>query len=142
MATRQKDRTRSEIKSKRPAPPFPMQKLTPPGLEKDLDPQPQFQGLQYKAAGKLSGKTALITGGDSGIGRSVAVLFAREGADVAINYLEAEQVDADKTKKYVEETGRRCIQLPGDLSDRDFCEQIVAQTVAELGKLDILVSNA
>lgn len=139
MATRP---NRHGAASQRPTPPFPAQKLKKPGLEKDLQPKPQFKGLAYRPAGKLEGKTALITGGDSGIGRSVAILFAREGADVAINYLPAEQADADETKRHVEATGRRCIQLPGDLADRQFCDQLVADAITVLRELDILVSNA
>ncbi|HVX11011.1 MAG TPA: SDR family oxidoreductase [Pirellulales bacterium] len=125
-----------------PKPPFPERKLDPPGLESELEPQPRFQGSQYKPAGKLTGKVALITGGDSGIGRSVAVLFAREGADVAINYLPAEQTDAEKTGMHVEQAGRRCLLLPGDLTEPGFCKQLVERTLAEFGQLDILVSNA
>ncbi|HEX4146517.1 MAG TPA: SDR family oxidoreductase [Pirellulales bacterium] len=128
--------------SKKATPPFPKKKLDKPGLEKELEPKPRFEGAQYKAAGKLAGKTALITGGDSGIGRSVAVLFAREGADVAINYLPVEQEDADETKRHVEAAGRRCLQLPGDLKDAAFCRKLVEGTINEFGKLDILVSNA
>ncbi len=123
-------------------PPFPEKKLSRPGLERGLEPQPQFTGSAYKAAGKLAGKSALVTGGDSGIGRSVAVLFAREGADVAINYLPQEQPDAEETRKHVEAAGRRCILIPGDLTDARFCQQLVGSTVEQLGKLDILVSNA
>ena len=126
----------------RPKPPFPERKLEKPGLEEELEPTPQFAGSQYKPAGKLTGKTALITGGDSGIGRSVAVLFAREGADVAINYLPEEQADADETKRHVEQAGRRCVQLPGDLQDAELCRELVEETVEQLGQLDILVSNA
>jgi len=125
-----------------PKPPFPQQKLEKPGLEKDLTPRPLFAGSHYKAADKLLGKAALVTGGDSGIGRSVAVLFAREGADVAINYLPEEQSDAEETARHVEQAGRRCILLPGDLRDADFCRQLVESTIEELGKLDLLVSNA
>jgi NAD(P)-dependent dehydrogenase (short-subunit alcohol dehydrogenase family) len=127
---------------KRPTPPFPGRKLKKPGLERNLKPKPQFVGSDYRAGGKLIGKTALITGGDSGIGRSVAVLFAREGADVAINYLSAEQADADEVKKCVEALGRRCVQLPGDLTDSKFCRKLIDLTIKELGSLDILVSNA
>src|SRR5436189_5915772 len=128
--------------SKRPKATFPGRKLKKPGLEKNLEPKPQFVGSEYKAAGKLQGKKALITGGDSGIGRSVAVLFAKEGADVAINYLSAEQVDADEVKSHVEAAGRRCIQLPGDLTGAKFCQKLIDSAVKELGGLDILVSNA
>jgi NAD(P)-dependent dehydrogenase (short-subunit alcohol dehydrogenase family) len=126
----------------RPEPPFPGRKLKKPGLEKDLDPKPEFAGDAYKPAGKLQGRKALVTGGDSGIGRSVAVLFAKEGADVAINYLPEEQVDADEVKRYVEAAGRRCVQLPGDLTDSNFCRQLVESAVKELGGIDIVVSNA
>jgi NAD(P)-dependent dehydrogenase (short-subunit alcohol dehydrogenase family) len=96
----------------------------------------------YRAAGKLDGDVALVTGGDSGIGRSVAVLFAREGADVAIVYLSDEQVDAEETKRLVEAEGRRCELLPGDVKDMAFCQQAVQRTVAAFGKLDVLVNNA
>ncbi|HTU26354.1 MAG TPA: SDR family NAD(P)-dependent oxidoreductase, partial [Pirellulales bacterium] len=140
--TTRKGSTRAAETRSRPKPPYPKQKLDKPGLEKDLNPQPRFAGSEYKSAGKLSGKTALITGGDSGIGRSVAVLFAREGADVAINYLPAEQEDADETRRHVKKAGRRCLLLPGDLRDAEFCRELVEKTVEEFGKLDILVSNA
>lgn len=143
MASRTSPRRQSEhTPPDRPRPPFPEQKLAPPGLEQQLEPQPQFAGSRYKAAGKLLGKCALITGGDSGIGRSVAVLFAREGADVAINYLPAEQPDAEETRRHVEQAGRRCILLPGDLTEPGFCKQLVHEALGQLGQLDILVSNA
>ncbi len=125
-----------------PRPPMPPQSQPKPGLESKMDPRPQYRGSQYKAAGKLAGKTALVTGGDSGIGRSVAVLFAREGADVAIVYLKPEQSDAEETRKAVEEAGRKCLLVPGDVTDPKFCEQAVERTVREFGKLDILVNNA
>lgn len=127
---------------RQPSPPFPAQKLDQPGLESELRPRPRYEAPHYRAAGKLAGKRALITGGDSGIGRAVAVLFAREGADVAINYLPAEQSDAEETRSAVEAEGRRCALFPGDLTDPAFCEQLVACARAELGGLDILVSNA
>lgn len=111
-------------------------------MEKDLNPRPRFEAPRYRAAGKLEGKTALITGGDSGIGRAVAILFAREGADVAITYLPAEQADAEETRAKVEREGRKCLLLVGDLTDPGFCSKAVEQTVGELGKLDILVNNA
>ena len=125
-----------------PKPPFAKQKQRAPGLESRLDPKPRYEAPKYKAAGKLEGKCALITGGDSGIGRAVAVLYAREGADVAISYLREEQSDAEETKEAVEAEGRRCVLIPGDLKKAKFCEQLVEKAVAELGKLDILVSNA
>jgi NAD(P)-dependent dehydrogenase (short-subunit alcohol dehydrogenase family) len=125
-----------------PKPPFPEQHLDKPGLEAHLSPRPRYKAPLYRAAGKLQGKAALITGGDSGIGRAVAVLFAREGADVAISYLPAEQTDAEETRKAVEAEGRRCLLLPGDLCDAAFCRDVVERTVRELGKLDVLVSNA
>jgi NAD(P)-dependent dehydrogenase (short-subunit alcohol dehydrogenase family) len=96
----------------------------------------------YRGSGKLEGKVALITGGDSGIGRAVAVLYAKEGADVAIVYLPAEQPDAEETRDAVEECGRECLLIPGDLSEADFCTAAVERTVSELGHLDILVNNA
>jgi NAD(P)-dependent dehydrogenase (short-subunit alcohol dehydrogenase family) len=113
-----------------------------PGIESQLEPRPQYEGSRYKPAGKLEGKAALVTGGDSGIGRSVAVLFAREGADVAIAYLPVEQPDAEETRDAVEREGRRCLLLPGDLKEKGFCEEIVEQTVQHFGKLDVLVNNA
>jgi NAD(P)-dependent dehydrogenase (short-subunit alcohol dehydrogenase family) len=125
-----------------PRPPFPAKKLDKPGLEADLEPKPRYEAPAYKAAGKLAGKRALITGGDSGIGRAVAVLFAREGADVAINYLPDEQPDAEETKRAIEEVGRKCVLLPGDLVDPALCKHLVAETVKQLGGIDILVSNA
>ena len=128
--------------SARPVPPFPEQHQEGPGLESELSPRPSFEGRDYRAAGKLEGRAALITGGDSGIGRAVAVLYAREGADVAIAYLPEEQSDAEETARHVEAAGRRCLLLPGDLTDARYCDDIVERTVAAFGKLDVLVSNA
>ncbi len=125
-----------------PRPPFPEKKLDKPGLEADLEPKPHFEAKDYRPAGKLKDKKALITGGDSGIGRAVAVIYAREGADVVINYLPEEQKDADETKRHVEAQGRRCICIPGDLANAEFCKELVERTVDELGGIDILVSNA
>jgi NAD(P)-dependent dehydrogenase (short-subunit alcohol dehydrogenase family) len=136
------DRKPTDPANPEPKPPFPKQHQPQPGLESKLDPQPKYQAGEYRAAGKLEGKAALVTGGDSGIGRAVAVLFAREGADVAINYLDVEQSDAEETRKAVEAAGRRCVLLPGDLRESKTCDDVVARTVKELGKLDILVSNA
>ncbi|HEY9830979.1 MAG TPA: SDR family oxidoreductase [Stenomitos sp.] len=112
-----------------------------PGNESEMTPKPQAQGFHYRAAGKLEGKVALITGGDSGIGRSVAILYAKEGADVAILYLSEDQ-DAQETKRLVEAEGKRCVMLKGDVGDEAFCQQAVQQTVQELGHLDILINNA
>ena len=125
-----------------PKPPFKKQHQKPPGLESALDPAPRFEAQRYKAAGKLEGQVALITGGDSGIGRAVAVLYAREGADVAIVYLPDEQSDAEVTRALVEAEGRVCELLPGDLVDAAFCDEVVERTVGAFGRLDILVSNA
>jgi len=125
-----------------PKPPFPRQHQPKPGMEHKMSPRPQYLAPRYRAAGKLEGKVALITGGDSGIGRAVAHLYAREGADVAIVFLPSEAVDAEETKRLIEASGRTCLLLPGDLTDRNFCRQVVDRTVKELGKLDILVSNA
>lgn len=112
-----------------------------PGLETDMHPQPMSQAPLYRGSGKLKGKVALITGGDSGIGRAVAVLFAREGADVAIVYLNEHQ-DADETCRRVTAEGRKCIKLAGDVGDENFCRAAVERTVHELGGLDVLVNNA
>jgi NAD(P)-dependent dehydrogenase (short-subunit alcohol dehydrogenase family) len=123
-------------------PPLPKQHQDAPGLESRMRPRPKFEAPAYRAAGKLEGKVSLITGGDSGIGRAVAVLYAREGADVAIVYLAEEQTDAEETARAIEAEGRRALLLPGDVTVREFCEQAVVQTVKELGSLDILVNNA
>jgi NAD(P)-dependent dehydrogenase (short-subunit alcohol dehydrogenase family) len=121
---------------------MPAQHQEEPGLEADLRLRPQFEAPAYRAAGKLQDKVALITGGDSGIGRAVAVIYAREGADVAIVYLPEEQPDAEETRRHVEAAGRRCLLLPGDVTDPAFCRGAVDRTAAELGALDILVNNA
>ena len=124
-----------------PANPLPEQQQRKPGLESELTPRPQYQAPHYRGSGKLEGKVALVTGGDSGIGRAVAVLYAREGADVAIVYLN-EHGDAKETKAAVEAEGRRCVLLPGDVSESSFCDAAVERTVREFGKLDVLVNNA
>lgn len=125
-----------------PTPPFPPQDLTPPGLEKRMDPEPRYEAGDYRPAGKLEGKVALISGGDSGIGRAVALLFAREGADVALIYLAEEEPDAETTQEAVEEAGGRALLLPGDVCDPEFCREAVAAVIEEFGQLDILVNNA
>lgn len=120
---------------------LPPQEQPEPGKEGLMNPRPEYRGEDYRAAGKLEGKTAIITGGDSGIGRSVAVLFALEGADVAILYLDQHQ-DAEETRKVVEQYGRRCLTFAGDVADRDVCRKVIDDTLAAFGKLDILVNNA
>ena len=124
------------------SPPFPKQHQKAPGLESELEPAPRYLAQQYRAAGKLDGKVALITGGDSGIGRAVAVIYAREGADISIVYLPQEASDARTTCHVIRELGRRCLMLEGDLTDPSFCREAVEKTRHELGTIDILVSNA
>lgn len=119
----------------------PSQHLEKPGLEAEMELKPQFLAPEYRGSGKLKGMVALITGGDSGIGRAVAVLYAREGADVAIVYLSSHE-DAEETKRCVEKEGRQCILIPGDVKDSAFCKEAVEKTVAEFDGLDILVNNA
>jgi NAD(P)-dependent dehydrogenase (short-subunit alcohol dehydrogenase family) len=124
-----------------PKPPFPKQHLEGTGEESKLKPRPRYLGSRYKAAGKLEGKVAIVTGGDSGIGRAVAVLFAREGADVAIVFHTHDE-DAQETVRAVEEHGRRSIAIKGDVGQSDFCRSVAERVVRDLGKIDILVNNA
>ena len=135
----EKHRERSDAQ---PVSPMPEQSQERPGIEGLMDPQPNFRAPEIRGSGRLLGKRALITGGDSGIGRAVAVLFAREGADVAIVYTAKEESDAQTTMENVQREGTRCILISGDVKDVEFCEKAVDQTVAELGGLDILVNNA
>jgi NAD(P)-dependent dehydrogenase (short-subunit alcohol dehydrogenase family) len=120
---------------------FPAQHLKKPGLEAEMQLKPMWEAPDYKGSRKLQDKVAIITGGDSGIGRAVAVLYAREGADVAIVYLD-EHEDAEETKRAVEAEGRRCILIAGDVGHQGFCRDAVERTVQEFGRLDILVNNA
>ena len=124
-----------------PGPPLPAQRLSKPGIEADMQLKPMFMAEHYKGSGKLQGQVAIVTGGDSGIGRSVAVLFAREGADVAIFYLN-EHDDAAETQRCIETEGRRCMTLAGDVKDMAFCQRAVDTVVARWGRLDVLVNNA
>jgi NAD(P)-dependent dehydrogenase (short-subunit alcohol dehydrogenase family) len=125
-----------------PKSPMPPQHQRKPGKEDELDPKPRYEAPLYAGAGKLKDKVALITGGDSGIGRAVAVLFAREGADVAFTFLKEEKQDANETKRAVEAEGRRAHPMMGDVRDPRVCRNLVEQTVKKLGKLDVLVNNA
>jgi NAD(P)-dependent dehydrogenase (short-subunit alcohol dehydrogenase family) len=126
---------------KEPENPLPAQHLKKPGRESDLNPAPRFEAKDYRGSGKLEDRVALVTGGDSGIGRAVAVLFAREGADVAIVYL-SEHDDAKKTAGHVRNEGRECLLIPGDVKDAAFCRDAVKKTIRKFGKLDVLVNNA
>ncbi len=125
-----------------PQPEMPEQTLEHPGLESDMQPRPDYGEQTYRGSGRLEGKRAIITGGDSGIGRAVALAFAREGADVLLSYLEEEEPDAQETARVVEASGRKAVRLAGDLRDEAHCERIVERAVAELGGLEILVNNA
>jgi NAD(P)-dependent dehydrogenase (short-subunit alcohol dehydrogenase family) len=124
-----------------PTPPMPAQHLEKPGEEADMALKPQYQAPAYRGSGKLQGMAALVTGGDSGIGRAVCVLYAREGADVALVYLN-EHEDAEDTRRAVEREGRRCVLIAGDVQDPAFCKDAVEQAVKAFGKLDVLVNNA
>jgi NAD(P)-dependent dehydrogenase (short-subunit alcohol dehydrogenase family) len=127
--------------TKYPQPPYGEQQQDAPGTDAAMQPKADHGETSYRGAGKLTGRKALITGGDSGIGRAVAIAFAREGADVVISYLN-EDKDAQETARYVEEAGRKAILVPGDISDENHCKQLVQKAVSELGGLDILVNNA
>jgi NAD(P)-dependent dehydrogenase (short-subunit alcohol dehydrogenase family) len=124
-----------------PVPPLPQQHLVKPGFESEMELKPRFMAEHYKGSGKLQGQVAIVTGGDSGIGRAVAVLYAREGADVAIFYLN-EHEDAAETARCVEAEGQRCVTVAGDVKDMTFCQDAVDKVVAKFGRLDVLVNNA
>jgi NAD(P)-dependent dehydrogenase (short-subunit alcohol dehydrogenase family) len=125
-----------------PKPPFPVQRQPWPGLASKMNPRPDHGEQSYKGSGKLAGKKALITGGDSGIGRAAAIAYAREGADVAINYLPAEEPDAKEVVELIRAAGRKAVAIPGDLREERFCRKLVADAAEQLGGLDILVNNA
>jgi NAD(P)-dependent dehydrogenase (short-subunit alcohol dehydrogenase family) len=129
-------------KQKYPKPPFKEQSQPWPGLASNMEPRPDHGEKSYKGSGRLAGRKALITGGDSGMGRAAAIAFAREGADVAINYFPTEQPDADEVIALIKDAGRKPAALPGDLRDESFCGKLVADAVERLGGLDILVCNA
>lgn len=128
-------------KEMQPKPPFPEQQQQPAGLESEMQPRPDYGEKTYRGSGKLQGKAAVITGGDSGIGRAVALAFAREGADVLISYLD-EHSDAEETVRIVEKEGQRCISVAGDIGDEAHCQKIVQRSMQEFGRLDVLVNNA
>ncbi len=142
MSTPSKSPSATSQPLREPEPPFPKQHQQPPGLESKLRPQPRWKGERYRAANKLDGQCAIITGGDSGIGRSVAYHFAREGADVAITCLPEERADADVVREAIEGLGRRCFVYEGDLADAEFCDEIIDRAVRDLGQINILVHNA
>src|SRR5271165_4227971 len=123
-------------------PGFPEQTLSHPGLARDMDPKPDHGEESYQGFGRLKGRKAMVTGGDSGIGRAAAIAFAREGADIAFNYLPFEEPDAKEVVDLIRAEGRKAVPVPGDLREEAFCNALVADAVRELGGLDILVSNA
>ena len=125
-----------------PKPPFPKQQQAPPGNSRDLKPPADYGESTYTGYGRLQGRVALITGADSGIGRAVALCYAKEGADILFTHLKEEKEDADETVRLVESAGRRAIAIPGDIRKREFCQKLVEQTFSRLGRLDILVNNA
>jgi NAD(P)-dependent dehydrogenase (short-subunit alcohol dehydrogenase family) len=132
----------SDPRDKYPKPPFPRQQQPWPGLCSKMEPRPDHGEKSYRGSGRLMGRKALITGGDSGIGRAAAIAFAREGADVAINYLPYEEPDAKEVVELIRGEGRKAAAIPGDIKDEAFCNRLVEQAVRELGGLDILVNNA
>jgi NAD(P)-dependent dehydrogenase (short-subunit alcohol dehydrogenase family) len=140
--SRRSEPSRASGQRPQPKPPFARQHQERPGIESKIEPRPRYRAPLYRGSGKLKDKVALITGGDSGIGRAVAVLYAREGADIAIVYLPEEQRDAEETGRAVEQEGRRALLIAGDVRDPKFCRKAVQTTVNKLGKLDILVNNA
>ncbi len=123
-------------------PPYPEQTQPEPGLARDMDPKPDHGEESYKGSNKLKGRKALITGADSGIGRAAAIAFAREGADIVMNYLPSEEPDAREVVELIEKEGRKVVTMPGDLDDEDFCRQLVETTIKELGGIDLLVNVA
>lgn len=132
----------TDPREKYPKPPFKEQKQPWPGLASQMDPRPDHGEKSYKGSGRLMGRKALITGGDSGMGRAAAIAFAREGADLAINYLPAEEPDAKEVIALIKAEGRKAVAIPGDITNEDFCRTLVEEAVKALGGLDILVNNA
>jgi NAD(P)-dependent dehydrogenase (short-subunit alcohol dehydrogenase family) len=133
---------KEDPRSKYPKPPFPEQSQPWPGLANKMSPKPDHGETSYRGSGRLAGRKALITGGDSGMGRAAAIAYAREGADVAINYLPVEEPDAREVIQLIKDSGRKGVGIPGDLRDQAFCQRLVAEAVQKLGGLDIVVCNA
>ncbi|HLH91705.1 MAG TPA: SDR family oxidoreductase [Xanthobacteraceae bacterium] len=136
------ERTMDDPRSKYPKPPFKPQTQPWPGLARNMDPRPDHGETSYRGSGRLADRKALITGGDSGMGRAAAIAYAREGADVAINYFPSEEPDAQEVVQIIQEAGRKAVAIPGDLRDEAFCQSLVAKAVEQLGGLDIVVCNA
>src|ERR687891_1492665 len=141
-AVTQDQHTQQDPITQYPQPEFGEQQLEHPGLESEMRPKPDYGGDTYRGSGKLESKAAIITGGDSGIGRAVALAFAREGADVLISYLESEEPDAEETARVVEESGKRCVRVSGDISEEAQCNRVIERAAAEFGRVDVLVNNA
>ena len=145
IAKEKQEMTMQEIENpadKYPKPPYKKQSQPWPGLASKMDPRPDHGETSYKGSGRLAGRKALITGGDSGMGRAAAIAYAREGADVAINYFPTEEPDAKEVIDLIRAEGRVAVAIPGDLRDEKFCQELVARAIEGLGGLDILVSNA
>ncbi|MEJ7872415.1 MAG: SDR family oxidoreductase [Rubrobacteraceae bacterium] len=136
--------TRQDPTTQYPQPQYPEQDQRDqhPGLESEMQPKPDYGEETYRGSGKLEGKKTIITGGDSGIGRAVALAFAREGADVLISYLEEEESDAQETVQVIEDAGRKAVKMPGDISDEAVCQAMIQKAVEEFGQIDVLVNNA
>src|SRR3984885_9931985 len=134
--------TMQDPRTKFPKPPFKQQTQPWPGLASKMDPRPDHGETSYRGSGRLAGRKALITGGDSGMGRAAAIAYAREGADVAINYLPAEEPDAREVIQLIHAEGRKGVAIPGDIKDEDFCKRLVETAAKEMGGLDIVVNNA
>jgi NAD(P)-dependent dehydrogenase (short-subunit alcohol dehydrogenase family) len=142
MSGKNSEATMEDPRSKYPKPPFKKQTQPWPGLARDMDPRPDHGETSYRGSGRLAGRKALITGGDSGMGRAAAIAYAREGADVAINYFPTEEPDAGEVIQLIQQAGQTGIPIPGDLRDEAFCQRLVAEAVQKLGGLDIVVCNA